>query len=118
MEKIKVKFIGDYRTHVSYDKLGEFLINNNNTFYVENVDDNEYYLSYENENWYFERSELELINEIPLLENNMQNHLKDLISKMSDRISCIAYITGYSKYNPDVEKDDLIYILQYILENK
>lgn len=48
----------------------------------------------------------------------MKEHLKELIKNIPDRVSCTAYILGYSKYNSDVNKEDLIYIFQYILDNK
>lgn len=114
---MKAKFIGDITDHISTEQLGNYLKENNYIIEVEKDEDGNFELI-GNDLWSFSGNELEFLNDIPLLENNIQKHLKDLISKIPDRLSCIAYITGYSKYNPDVEKDDLIYILQYILENK
>lgn len=117
---MKAKFIGKIADHHRRASLYEYLDKTNNIIEVErdNINNKYYNLITNNNTWSFSEDELEFLNDIPLLENKIQKHLKGLISKMPDRLSCIAYITGYSKYNPDVEKDDLIYILQYILENK
>lgn len=115
MEKLEGMFIGNIKEHCEPYILEKYLKDNDYMIQVERTDFDEYKLvinSEKEEIYYFTRSE------ILFSDKEIRNHLKELISKMPDRLSCIAYITGYSKYNPDVEKEDLIYILQYILENK